>query len=171
MIGELCFSFLICIWFSVTLVCFSFVVWLFVCRCLRWVCDSWQTFTEFSVFGEVKNQSSSKRRKASSESSNFKIEPSSGPAKIIPLYLEKKFKGDLEYRYEEQAYEQAKDCLLSLKKSVENLHLKDLFPYNPEVLLKRCSIFLLWLFCFAQYSKALHIFINACNLGVGYENT
>ncbi|XWS33676.1 hypothetical protein CRYUN_Cryun22dG0103200 [Craigia yunnanensis] len=110
-------------------------------RCLRWVCDSWQTFTEFSVFGEVKNQSSSKRRKVSSESSNFKIEPSSEPAKIIPLYLEKKLKGDFEYRYAERASEQAKDCLLSLKKSVENLHLKNLFPYKPDVLLKRLTRF------------------------------
>ncbi|XVF17754.1 hypothetical protein REPUB_Repub10bG0150900 [Reevesia pubescens] len=113
----------------------------YLLRCLRMVCDSWQTFTEFSAYGEVKNQPSSKRRKISSESSNLKIEPSSESAKIIPLYLEKKFKDDLEYRYGEEAYEQAKECLLSLKKSVENLHLKNLFPYNPEVLLKRLTRF------------------------------
>lgn len=113
----------------------------YLLRCLRIVCDSWKTFTEFSVYGDVKNQSSSKRRKVSSENSNFKIEPSFGSSKTIPLYLEKKFVGGLEYRYGEQAYEQAKDCLLSLKKSVENLHLKDLFPYNPEVLLKRLTRF------------------------------
>ncbi|XP_022751310.1 uncharacterized protein LOC111300007 isoform X2 [Durio zibethinus] len=113
----------------------------YLLRCLRKVCDSWQTFTEFSVFGEDKNQSSSKRRKVLPERSSFKIEPSAGPAKIIPLHLEKKFKGDLENRYAAYAFERAKDCLLSLKKSVENLHLKNLFPYNPVVLLKRLTRF------------------------------
>ncbi|XVF61898.1 hypothetical protein PTKIN_Ptkin08bG0171600 [Pterospermum kingtungense] len=113
----------------------------YLLRCLRIVCDSWQTFTEFSVYGEVKNQSSSKRRKVSSESSNLNIEPSYGSSKTIPSNLEKEFKGAPEYRYGEQAYEQAKDCLLSLKKSVESLHKKDLFPYNPEVLLKRLTRF------------------------------
>ncbi|XVE87206.1 hypothetical protein DITRI_Ditri18aG0097500 [Diplodiscus trichospermus] len=113
----------------------------YLLRCLRMVCDSWKTFREFSVHGEVKIQPSSKRRRVSSESSNFEMLPSSESAKIIPLYHKKKFKDDHEYRYVEQAYEQAKDCLLSLKKSVENLHTKDLFPYNPEVLLKRLTRF------------------------------
>ncbi|XP_021300896.1 uncharacterized protein LOC110429272 [Herrania umbratica] len=113
----------------------------YLLRCLRMVCDSWQIFTKFSVYGEVKNQSYCKRRKVLSESSNSQIEPSSGPAKFVPLYLENKFKSDLEYRTGEQPYQQAKDCLLSLKNSMENLHLKNLFPYNPEVLLKRLTRF------------------------------
>ncbi|TYG40235.1 hypothetical protein ES288_D12G077000v1 [Gossypium darwinii] len=113
----------------------------YLLRCLRIVCDSWQTFMEFSVYGKLSNQLSSKRRKILSESSNFKIEPSSGPVKTIPLSLEKKFNGNLEYRHMKQMYELAKGCLLSLKKSVENLHLKNLFPYNPEVLLKRLERF------------------------------
>ncbi|KAG4114818.1 hypothetical protein ERO13_D12G090400v2 [Gossypium hirsutum] len=113
----------------------------YLLRCFRIVCDSWQTFMEFSVYGKLSNQLSSKRRKILSESSNFKIEPSSGPVKTIPLSLEKKFNGNLEYRHMKQMYELAKGCLLSLKKSVENLHLKNLFPYNPEVLLKRLERF------------------------------
>ncbi|KVI02657.1 hypothetical protein Ccrd_019051 [Cynara cardunculus var. scolymus] len=36
-----------------------------------------------------------------------------------------------------QPFYAAIDCLLLLKKSVENLHQKNLFPYNPEVLLRR----------------------------------
>ncbi|KAG8474669.1 hypothetical protein CXB51_031178 [Gossypium anomalum] len=113
----------------------------YLLRCLRIVCDSWQTFMEFSVYGKLSNQLSSKRRKILSESSNFKIELSSRPVKMIPLSLEKKFNGNLEYRHTKQMYELAKGCLLSLKKSVENLHLKNLFPYNPEVLLKRLERF------------------------------
>ncbi|KAK8674015.1 hypothetical protein V6N13_112321 [Hibiscus sabdariffa] len=109
----------------------------YLLRCLRIVCDYWQTFTEFSVYGKRSYQLSNKRRKKLSESSNFKTEPSSGAVKTKPLSLEKKFKGYVECKHAEQMYELAKDCLLSLKKSVENLHRKNLFPYNPEVLLKR----------------------------------
>lgn len=36
-----------------------------------------------------------------------------------------------------QAFVQAKQCLLSLRVSVENLHQRRLFPYNANVLLKR----------------------------------
>ncbi|OMP02125.1 hypothetical protein COLO4_11329 [Corchorus olitorius] len=113
----------------------------YLLRCLRIVCDSWQIFTEFSVYDEVENQSSKKRRKLLSESSELQIEPSLGSEEIVPLLPEKKLKGDVEYRTGKQAYKQAKDCLLSLKSSVENLHFKNLFPYNPEVLLKRLSRF------------------------------
>jgi hypothetical protein len=35
-----------------------------------------------------------------------------------------------------QPFEEAKECLLSLRNSVESLHKKNLFPYNPKVLLK-----------------------------------
>ncbi|CAL5369559.1 unnamed protein product [Camellia sinensis] len=42
-------------------------------------------------------------------------------------------------------FENAKDCLLSLKKSLQNLHKKSLFPYNPQVLLQRAypAVFLM----------------------------
>ncbi|GMJ07962.1 hypothetical protein like AT3G50430 [Hibiscus trionum] len=113
----------------------------YLLRCLRIVCDYWQTFTEFSVYGKLRNQLSNKRRKILSESSTFKVEPSSGPVKTKPLSLEKTLKADVEYRDTTQMYELAKDCLLSLKKSVENLHQKNLFPYNPKVLLKRLARF------------------------------
>ncbi|KAL4367996.1 hypothetical protein GQ457_05G006860 [Hibiscus cannabinus] len=113
----------------------------YLLRCLRIICDNWQTFTEFSVYGKLGNPLSNKRRKILSESSNFKVEPSSGPVKTKPLSLEKTLKGGVEYRDTKPMYELAKDCLLSLKKSVENLHQKNLFPYNPEVLLKRLTRF------------------------------
>ncbi|OMO56777.1 hypothetical protein CCACVL1_26292 [Corchorus capsularis] len=111
----------------------------YLLRCLRIVCDSWHIFTEFSVYEEVENQSSEKRRKLLSGSS--KIRPSLGSEEIVPLLLEKKLTGDVEYRTGKQAYKLAKECLLSLKSSVENLHLKNLFPYNPGVLLKRLTRF------------------------------
>jgi hypothetical protein len=36
-----------------------------------------------------------------------------------------------------QLFPSAKVCLLSLKRTLEDLHQKDLFPYNPKPLLKR----------------------------------
>ncbi|XP_039061295.1 uncharacterized protein LOC120205514 [Hibiscus syriacus] len=113
----------------------------YLLKCLRIVCDYWQTFTEFSVYEKQRNQLSDKRRKILLESSNFKTEPSSGPVKTETLSIEKKFKGDIECGHVKEMYELAKDCLLSLKKSVGNLHRKKLFPYNPEVLLKRLTRF------------------------------
>lgn len=34
-------------------------------------------------------------------------------------------------------FKNAKECLLSVKRSVEELHQKNLFPYNPMPLIKR----------------------------------
>lgn len=83
-------------------------------RCLRTVCDSWTLFVEFP-FEENINDSSSKRRRLLLETPevehNRKLHP--------------------------QAFENAKDCLLSLQNSVLRLHQKKLFPYNPEALLRR----------------------------------
>ncbi|XP_010503716.1 PREDICTED: uncharacterized protein LOC104780873 [Camelina sativa] len=90
----------------------------YLLRCLRAVCDSWTLFVEFP-FEESTNASSSKRRKlllqTSGVESNCKLHP--------------------------QAFEDAKDCLLSLQSSVVKLHQKKLFPYNPEALLRRLSRF------------------------------
>ncbi|EOA23365.1 hypothetical protein CARUB_v10019578mg, partial [Capsella rubella] len=86
----------------------------YLLRCLRAVCDSWTLFMEFP-FEESTNASSSKRRKLLLETS--------GVEKNCKLHL--------------QAFEDAKDCLLSLQTSVVKLHQKKLFPYNPEALLRR----------------------------------
>ncbi|VVB05182.1 unnamed protein product [Arabis nemorensis] len=89
----------------------------YLLRCLRAVCDSWALFLEFPFEGNV-DASSSKRRKISLETSeveqNWKLRP--------------------------QAFEEAKDCLLSLQNSIVKLHQKKLFPYNPEPLLRRALL-------------------------------
>ncbi|KAJ0231463.1 Golgin [Hirschfeldia incana] len=90
----------------------------YLLRCLRAVCDSWTLFVEFP-FEENLNNSSSKRRRLLLETpeaeQNRKLQP--------------------------QAFENAKDCLLSLQNSIVRLHQKKLFPYNPEALLRRLSRF------------------------------
>nr|GEU70234.1 hypothetical protein [Tanacetum cinerariifolium] len=70
----------------------------YLLRCLRIICDEWNSFLAFPFRIEGERESFHKRRKLQS---------------------------DLE----------------SLKKSVASLHQKDLFPYNPEVLLRRLKRF------------------------------
>ncbi|KAH9663396.1 Golgin [Citrus sinensis] len=117
----------------------------YLLRCLRLVSDSWPLFMEFSLSGKVTNQSSDKRRKMLLGSSNDQFGLPSTTLKNIPS-LEEECKSDLEYSYQhyvtaESHYKKAKECLFSLKTSVENLHQKNLFQYNPEVLLKRLMRF------------------------------
>ncbi|ESQ45484.1 hypothetical protein EUTSA_v10010194mg [Eutrema salsugineum] len=90
----------------------------YLLKCLRTVCDSWTLFVEFPFEGNI-NYSSSKRRKLLLETSEVEK-----TRKLHP-----------------QAFENAKDCLLSLQNSVMKLHQKKLFPYNPEALLRRLSRF------------------------------
>ena len=107
-------------------------------RCLRTVCDSWHLFVEFSVTRELINQSSKKKRKLYSDDSNFQAEGSSTSLKSnkVKRLIEKEC-GGKHYQTTGNPYKEAKECLLSLKNSVESLHQKNLFPYNPKVLLKR----------------------------------
>lgn len=71
---------------------------------------------EFPFEGST-NASSSKRRKLLPETSEVEQN-----GKLHP-----------------QAFEDAKDCLLSLQNSIVKLHQKKLFPYNPEALLRRSA--------------------------------
>ncbi|KAJ0096379.1 hypothetical protein Patl1_28791 [Pistacia atlantica] len=111
----------------------------YLLRCLRMVCDSWPLFKEFSADGKFTNQSSDKRRKIILDSPNFQGRlPSATLENSLPSLQE-------EYGYDPcisrgSYYKEANDCLLSLKTSIENLHQKNLFLYNPEVLLKRCHL-------------------------------
>lgn len=90
----------------------------YLLRCLRTVSDSWTLFVEFP-FEENLNDSSSKRRR------------------LLPETPEV----EQNRKQHSQAFENAKDCLLSLQNSVVRLHQKKLFPYNPEALLRRLSRF------------------------------
>lgn len=109
-------------------------------RCLSLVCNSWQSFVEFPLFGEPLKQSSSKKRKVLRDDPEFLADVTPfDDNEIIPLPA-KNYEGDSEYGFKytyTQAFMEAKECLLALKDSVENLNQKNLFPYNPEVLLKR----------------------------------
>ncbi|KAM4118014.1 hypothetical protein ACB094_02G168600 [Castanea mollissima] len=118
----------------------------YLLRCLRIICDSWNLFVEFSFNGKVINQSSCKKRKVSFDGSNFgaDVTPMLVKNNGIITSQEKEYKRDHRYgsqHYITEPFEEAKECLLSLRNSVESLHKKNLFPYNPKVLLKRLTRF------------------------------
>ncbi|KAI5588676.1 hypothetical protein BDE02_05G113600 [Populus trichocarpa] len=118
----------------------------YLLRCLRMVHNSWNVFATFSMDWKVVNQSCCKKRRLLLDVSDFQGELSSIPEQCISQSLEEEDEKEFEYTCENhqnkrQPFKEAKDCLISLKASVESLHRKNLFPYNPLVLLKRLSQF------------------------------
>ena len=104
--------------------------------------NSWNIFAAFSMDWKVLNQSCCKKRRLLLDVSDFQGELSSLPVQCISQSLGEEDEKDFEYAYENHQnkrppFKEAKDCLISLKASVESLHRKNLFPYNPQVLLKR----------------------------------
>lgn len=148
---------------TLNLVCFLQIIlciFFFHYRCLRMVHNSWNVFATFSMDWKVVNQSCCKKRRLLLDVSDFQGELSSIPEQCISQSLEEEDEKEFEYTCENhqnkrQPFKEAKDCLISLKASVESLHRKNLFPYNPLVLLKRC-VFSLTVICYIIY-----IFITA----------
>lgn len=106
------------------------------------ICNSWKLFVEFPLSGEFLNQSSCKRRKLLGDGIQFVADGTLSSVDkngSILLHI-KNFKEDSKYDLKHRNIEQFKkaaECLLSLNNSIGNLHQKSLFPYNPEVLLRR----------------------------------
>ncbi|KAJ4843277.1 hypothetical protein Tsubulata_009891 [Turnera subulata] len=114
-------------------------------RSLRIVCNSWKSFIEFSFDGRSMNESCKKRR-ISQGSSTIELKALPVPVKgFHPSYKvddERHFDWRRKlWNSERQSFDKARHCLLSLKGSVKSLKEKNLFPYNPEALLKRLTKF------------------------------
>jgi len=112
------------------------------CRCLHLICNSWKLFVEFPLFGEILDQSSCKRRKIVGDDLQLLADgmPTSVDNSGSTMLHIKNYKEDSGCgfkRYKIKPFKKAAECLLALNNSVYNLHQKKLFPYNPEVLLKR----------------------------------
>ncbi|XP_030546404.1 uncharacterized protein LOC115752392 [Rhodamnia argentea] len=105
----------------------------YLLRCLRLISESWEAFLQFSYVRSAKKWSSNKERKISRQKVNFHLEPY-GTGKFRHGHKLEGTRG--------KPFDKAKLCLLSLKYSVESLHQKKLFPYNPKVLLRRLTEFL-----------------------------
>ncbi|KAK6922988.1 Protein Lines, N-terminal [Dillenia turbinata] len=119
----------------------------YLLRCLRLVCDSWGFFVEFFVDQSITSQSCCKKINAFQDGPNSQSQLSSlggGDKTYVSLNVDdaEKPKPDISYgRSRGNYYANAKVCLLLLKNSIENLRQKNLFPYNPEALLRRLSRF------------------------------
>ncbi|KAF5736106.1 hypothetical protein HS088_TW14G00240 [Tripterygium wilfordii] len=126
----------------------------YLLRCLRIICNSWHLFVEFSVNEQTISQTSCKKRKTIFDADSQPRLSSASVMDVLPSREKERRKGDeigcKHYKTSGQPFKEGKDCLLSLKKSVENLHGKNLFPYNPEVLLKRLTRF--QELCFIQWN-------------------
>ncbi|XP_050204489.1 uncharacterized protein LOC126654619 isoform X2 [Mercurialis annua] len=114
----------------------------YLLRCLRTVCNSWHLFTTFSMQKKIVKYSSCKKRKTCLDISSLQVEASSVHALYSSSTIAEQGKKDVEYiekqyKTRKKLFKEAKGCLLSLKDSVQNLQQKNLFPYNPEVLLRR----------------------------------
>ncbi|CAH9069410.1 unnamed protein product, partial [Cuscuta europaea] len=119
----------------------------YLLRCLRMVFQSWSLFQTFPWSSKKEIQLCQKRRKTSVDRLSFSGELSTSVTDGICLpYEQDHQRGGKHYsvvanRTERVSFECASNCLLELKASIESLHQKNLFPYNPQVLLQRLSRF------------------------------
>ncbi|PHT91557.1 hypothetical protein T459_06670 [Capsicum annuum] len=116
----------------------------YLLRCLRKVCDSWNIFVTFSWSGKCQSR---KKKKFSTDDYNSEGEISIAPSCVSGDFLSRDSKRKKAYgcRHEDYVtqmspFKCARNCLFQLKASIESLHQKNLFPYNPQVLLRRESI-------------------------------
>ena len=115
-----------------------------IIRCLRAVCDSWTSFVEFSWDEEVTNYTKFKKRKVLVDvldleggESSVQRETDDSSLSLTKRCMRKDVYTSRQHQTTRLPFECAMECLLSLKSSLLNLHRKKLFPYNPDVLLRR----------------------------------
>ncbi|XP_026394383.1 uncharacterized protein LOC113289360 [Papaver somniferum] len=114
----------------------------YLLRCLRTVSNSWQAFVEYPFHCVETSQSTTKKCKVHKEGAY-----SCGKIGTPSLSIEAR--KDIEHCRRNQnfvnrddnqmrvtVYNDAKECLLSLERSIRSLHEKNLFPYNPAPLLR-----------------------------------
>ncbi|KAI3946023.1 hypothetical protein MKX01_024779 [Papaver californicum] len=118
----------------------------YLLRCLRTVSNSWHAFVEYPFHCVEMSQSTSKKPKVHNDDAF-----SCGKIETPSLWIEaRKYSGvmDKQCRRNQNfvnrddnqmrgtVYNDAKECLLSLERSIRSLHEKNLFPYNPTPLLR-----------------------------------
>jgi len=102
-------------------------------RCLRLVSQSWHAFVDESVYSRKIEKLDCKRQRISGDKDSDRASAS------------KQYKNgsgcDKEVKDSQKLFLDAKECLYSLKRTVEDLQKKDLFPYNPKPLLRSLARF------------------------------
>ncbi|XP_073065235.1 uncharacterized protein [Primulina eburnea] len=104
----------------------------YLLRSLRLVCDSWDLFLEFPGVEEGLSRSNSKRQKVLVDSSALQ-------EAVSPANIDAQISGSIKQEHNKHRlpFLAARDCLISLRISIESLNQRNLFPYNPQVLLRR----------------------------------
>lgn len=110
-------------------------------RCLRLVTQCWHSFTDDSIYEAKIEKLNFKRQKTFNDANSSSGSSIEGPKLGSACHKKSKNKHKL--------FLNAKACLLSLKRTLEDLHRKGLFPYNPKPLLKRFVVMVICLLCFS----------------------
>uniref|UniRef100_A0A0E0LGH3 Protein Lines C-terminal domain-containing protein n=1 Tax=Oryza punctata TaxID=4537 RepID=A0A0E0LGH3_ORYPU len=101
----------------------------YLLRCLRLVTQCWHSFIDDSIYEAKIEKLNFKRQKTFNDANSSSGSSTEGPK--LGSACDKKSKN------KHKLFLNAKACLLSLKRTLEDLHKKGLFPYNPKPLLKR----------------------------------
>ncbi|CAM0905243.1 unnamed protein product [Alopecurus aequalis] len=104
----------------------------YLLRCLRLVSHCWNAFIDDSVYEAEITKLTCKRQRTLKNINSFTGSSIQGT---------KLGSCDKESKSKKQLFLSAKVCLLSLKRTLEDLHQKNLFPYNPKPLLKSLARF------------------------------
>ncbi|KAL5198561.1 hypothetical protein ABZP36_002073 [Zizania latifolia] len=105
----------------------------YLLRCLRLVTQCWDSFIDDSLYEAKIEKLNFKRQKIFNDANSISASSTEDPK--LGSACDKKSKNT------HQLFLNAKACLLSLKRTLEDLHKKDLFPYNPKPLLKSLARF------------------------------
>lgn len=94
---------------------------------MRLVCGSWQIFVECLCISQLSYTKTTKDNGNANLNLNDKL----------TWGLKRNKVGEKRKVIVRSSFEDAKECLFCLKTSIEDLHEKSLFPYNPSALLRR----------------------------------
>ncbi|KAK3152681.1 hypothetical protein QOZ80_2BG0162090 [Eleusine coracana subsp. coracana] len=95
----------------------------YLLRCLRLISQSWHDFVDGSVYETKIMKLTCKRQRTSKDTNGARCSSSKEEMSTQKLFFS------------------AKACLLSLKRTVEDLQKKSLFPYNPRPLIRSLTRF------------------------------
>ncbi|GJN19516.1 hypothetical protein PR202_gb06799 [Eleusine coracana subsp. coracana] len=95
----------------------------YLLRCLRLISQSWHDFADGSVYETKIMKLTCKRQRTSKDTNGARCSSNKEEMSTQKLFFS------------------AKACLLSLKRTVEDLQKKSLFPYNPRPLIRSLTRF------------------------------
>ncbi|KAJ1278885.1 hypothetical protein BS78_04G113300 [Paspalum vaginatum] len=105
----------------------------YLLRCLRLVSQSWHAFVDHSIYLTKIEKLKCKRQRTSRDISSARASSSKEHKNGTGC--------DKEANISQKLFLEAKACLYSLKRTLEDLQKKDLFPYNPKPLLRSLARF------------------------------